>query len=111
MLREGGVCCDVRFAEHKGHALEIASRGVSEGYGTIVAVGGDGTVNEVVNAVVGSKVAVAALPLGAGNDFLRSLGIWTWREACRGLVGGTTRAIDLGLADYRDEAGDQRQRY
>ena len=111
VLREGGVCCDVRLTEHKGHALEIASRGMSEGYGTIVAVGGDGTVNEVVNAVVGSKVAVAALPLGGGNDFLRNLGIWTWEEACRGLVGGTTRDIDLGLADYRDEAGDQRQRY
>jgi diacylglycerol kinase family enzyme len=110
-LREGGVCCDVRFTEHRGHGLELASRGVSEGYETIVAVGGDGTVNEVVNAVAGSEVAVAALPLGAGNDFLRGLGIWTWEDACRALVGGATRDIDLGLAEYHDEVGDQRQRY
>ena len=111
LLRDGGLHCDVQNTEHKGHGLELARRGVSEGYGTIVAVGGDGTVNEVVNAAVGSQAVVAALPLGAGNDFLRSLGIWTWEEACQALTSGGARTIDLGLAEYQGEDGGRIQRY
>ncbi|HUW94542.1 MAG TPA: diacylglycerol kinase family protein [Anaerolineae bacterium] len=111
VLAKHGLRYDVRFTEHRGHALELARRAVSEGYETIAAVGGDGTVNEVVNAAVGSSTAVAALPLGAGNDFLRSLGIWTWEEACLALAAGDIKAIDAGLADYQDEAGERRQRY
>jgi diacylglycerol kinase (ATP) len=110
-LREGGLHCDVRYTEHEGHGLELARRGVSEGYGTIVAVGGDGTVNEVVNAAVGSETAVAALPLGAGNDFLRSLGLWTWEEACQALTSGGVTTIDLGLAEYQGQDGARVQRY
>jgi diacylglycerol kinase (ATP) len=110
-LAKSGLRYDVRFTEHKGHALELAGWAVSEGYETIAAVGGDGTVNEVVNAAVGSSTAVAALPLGAGNDFLRSLGIWTWEEACLALVAGEVKAIDIGLADFQDEDGERRQRY
>jgi diacylglycerol kinase (ATP) len=111
MLREHGLGFEVHLTEHKGHAVELASRAVSDGYATIVAVGGDGTVNEVVNAVVGSSAALAALPLGANNDFLRSLGIWSWREACRVLAAGEVRPIDAGLAVFEDEAGKPSQRY
>jgi diacylglycerol kinase (ATP) len=110
-LKDGGLHCDVRYTEHEGHGLELARRGVSEGYGTIVAAGGDGTVNEVVNAAVGSQSVVAALPLGGGNDFLRSLGIWTWEEACQALSSGGVRTVDLGLAEYQGEDGSRLQRY
>lgn len=111
VLREHGLDCVARFTEHKGHAEELAHQAVLDGYGTIVAVGGDGTVNEVVNAVVGSSTALAALPLGANNDFLRSLGIWSWREACQVLAAGEVRPLDVGLAEYQDEGGERRQRY
>ena len=111
VLRKHGLRFEVRFTERQGHAEELASRGVSDGYGTIVAVGGDGTVNEVVNAVVGSSAALAALPLGANNDFLRSLGIWNWKEACDVLAAGEFRPLDVGLAEYQDEAGERKQRY
>jgi diacylglycerol kinase (ATP) len=111
VLAKHGLPYDVRFTEYRGHARELAHRAVSEGYETVVAVGGDGTVNEVVNAAAGSSTVVAALPLGAGNDFLRSLGIWTWEEACLTLLAGKIEAIDVGLAEYRGEAGEQRQRY
>jgi diacylglycerol kinase (ATP) len=111
VLAKRGLAYDVRFTEYRGHALELARLGVSEGYETIAAVGGDGTVNEVVNAAVGSSTAVGALPLGAGNDFLRSLGIWTWEEACLTLVAGEIEAIDVGLAEYQGEAGERSQRY
>jgi diacylglycerol kinase (ATP) len=111
VLAKHGLRYDVQFTEYRGHALELARRAVLEGYETIAAVGGDGTVNEVVNAAVGSSTAVAALPLGAGNDFLRSLGIWTWEEACLAVAAGDVKAIDAGLAGYQDEAGERRQRY
>jgi diacylglycerol kinase (ATP) len=110
-LRQLGVPCDLDFTERKGHGIELASQGVTEGYEIIVAVGGDGTVNEVVNGVVGSKVVVFSIPLGAGNDFLRSLGIWTWREACQILAEGEVTQIDLGLVEYQDEAAGLRRRY
>jgi YegS/Rv2252/BmrU family lipid kinase len=110
-LKGLGVRYDQQFTERKGHATALARQGVADGYETVVAVGGDGTVNEVVNGLVGSPAAVFSLPLGAGNDFLRSLGIWTREEACRVLAEGGTKSIDAGLADYEDEAGERRQRY
>ncbi|MGB3904062.1 MAG: diacylglycerol kinase family protein [Anaerolineae bacterium] len=106
-----GVHCALKFTEHKGHGMELASRGVAEGYRTIVAVGGDGTVNEVVNGVAGSEAAVFSIPVGAGNDFLRSIGIWTWEEACCVLAEGHFTHVDLGLAEYQDDAGQRKQRY
>jgi diacylglycerol kinase (ATP) len=106
-----GVRTDVWFTEHQGHGAELAHRGLSEGYATIVAVGGDGTVNEVVNGTAGSGVAVGALPLGANNDFLRSLGVWTWQQACDVVAQGVERQLDLGLAEYQNEAGERRRRH
>jgi diacylglycerol kinase (ATP) len=106
-----GVRTDVWFTERQGHGAELAHRGLSEGYGTIVAVGGDGTVNEVVNASVDSDVAVGVLPLGANNDFLRGLGVWTWQQACRVIAQGVERELDVGLAEYHDQEGRRRWRY
>ena len=111
VLRQHGLRFDVRLTDRKGHALELASQGVAEGYETMVAVGGDGTVNEMVNAVVGSSVTLGALPLGANNDFLRSLGIWSWQEACEVLAAGEVRPLDAALAEYQDEGGERKQRY
>ena len=111
ILERLGVHCALKFTEHKGHGMELASRGVAEGYRTIVAVGGDGTVNEVVNGVAGSEAAVFSIPLGAGNDFLRRVRIWTWEEACRVLAEGHFTHVDMRLAEYQDDAGQRKQRY
>lgn len=110
ILERLGVHCALKFTEHKGHGMELASRGVAEGYRTIVAVGGDGTVNEVVNGVAGSEAAVFSIPLGAGNDFLRRVRIWTWEEACRVLAEGHFTHVDMRLAEYQDDAGQRKQR-
>jgi diacylglycerol kinase (ATP) len=110
-LRASGMDCDLRYTKAKGHGMELAAEGVAQGFRTIVAVGGDGTMNEVVNGVIGSDTMVSSIPLGAGNDFLRSLGIGTWADACRVLADESFTQIDLGLALYQDEAGRPRQRY
>ena len=55
------------FSEYGGHAKEIAAKAASEDYEAIIAVGGDGTFNEVAAALVNTPVAIGVLPIGSGN--------------------------------------------
>jgi diacylglycerol kinase (ATP) len=75
---------------------------VVEGAELLVAVGGDGTVNEVANGLVGAERAeLAVIPRGTGGDFVRTFGISSKLEdAVRVALGGRTRTIDLGHAGY-----------
>ncbi|MFH1597910.1 MAG: diacylglycerol kinase family protein [Patescibacteria group bacterium] len=57
------------------HATELARQAASSGYPVIIAAGGDGTVNEVVNGLVGSDSVLGVLPLGSGNDFSKNLAL------------------------------------
>ncbi len=61
--------------EYPGHASEIARKAREQGYELILAMGGDGTVNEVASQLVGSECAFGVVPSGSGNGFARSLGI------------------------------------
>lgn len=61
--------------EHAGHATELARQAVRENYYSVVACGGDGTVNEVAAGVCGSRVIMGIVPLGSGNGLARHLGI------------------------------------
>lgn len=65
----------VRFTEYPGHAGELASESVASGIKTIVAVGGDGTVNEIASALAGSKSNLGIIPCGSGNGLARHLHI------------------------------------
>jgi len=111
VLKSLALRYDKQFTDHSGHARVLAERAVSERYELVVAVGGDGTVNEVVNGIVGSSATLGALPLGSNNDFLRSLGISTWQEACLILAKGSEAQLDLGLAEYVQEDGREASRY
>ena len=82
------------------------------GAGLVVAVGGDGTLNEVVNGVVGSTAELATIPLGTGMDFGRTYGLPTrFDDAVRIAAGGTPRTIDAGLVHYRAWSGAEESRY
>ena len=72
-------------------------------------VGGDGSVNEVVNGIAGREgVEIAVIPRGTGWDFARSLGIpHATDKAIAVALGGQARAIDLGRATYRPWAGGE----
>ncbi len=66
---------EVRFTEFRGHAAEIARQCVADGVDVVVAVGGDGTVNEVAGALVGTETALGIVPCGSGNGLARHLRI------------------------------------
>jgi diacylglycerol kinase family enzyme len=66
---------DVAETKGPGHAVELARLGVESGVGLVVALGGDGTVNEAANGLAGSDVPLAVVPAGGVNVFARSLGI------------------------------------
>ena len=63
----------MRMTEHRGHAAEMAKQCVAEGIDIVVAVGGDGTVNEVARSIVHTKTALAIIPCGSGNGLARHL--------------------------------------
>jgi diacylglycerol kinase (ATP) len=67
--------CTIEFTRDRGHATELAQRAVDEKFDMAFAVGGDGTVNEVAQGLIGSPVAMGILPKGSGNGLARHLGI------------------------------------
>ena len=93
------VEAELNATDHGVHLLELVGRGVEEGYSRFLAVGGDGTVNLVVNALLQSAwkhpPTIGVLPSGTGCDLIRSFGIsQDLEEAANHLVGEETAALD-----------------
>jgi YegS/Rv2252/BmrU family lipid kinase len=89
----------------EGDAVTLATEAVDEGYQTLVAAGGDGTINEVVRGIdqAGAleNVTLGVLPLGTGNNFAQQIGIPDIDTAFEVLRDGERRRIDIGRADGR----------
>ena len=86
--------------QRAGEARHLAARAVTEGYRVVVAAGGDGTINEVINGLGASGAALGVLPLGTVNVFARELGIPRRVEAAWAVIeNGRTRTIDLARAE------------
>ncbi len=74
-LKEYAITGDIVLTEYHGHATELAEKYASEGYGYIIAVGGDGTMNEVAKALLEKEnIVTGIIPAGTGNDFVQILG-------------------------------------
>jgi diacylglycerol kinase (ATP) len=107
-----GLSGETLFSERPGHLIQLARRAVDEGARLVVAVGGDGTLNEVVNGIAGSDVELATIPLGTGMDFGRTYGIPTrFEDAVRVAVDGAIRPIDAGRVRYRTWEGTDAERW
>jgi diacylglycerol kinase (ATP) len=91
----------VRSTGSPGEAGALAERAVAQGYGTIVAAGGDGTINEVVNGMGGSHVTFGILPVGTMNVFATELGIPqnNLAKAWQVIKQGCIRQVDLPRAN------------
>ena len=87
----------IRFTQYAGHASLIAQQAVEQGYDVCVAVGGDGSINEVAQSLVGTETALAVIPYGSGNGFGRHLHIppRDVKGAINVLNTGKTVKIDL----------------
>jgi YegS/Rv2252/BmrU family lipid kinase len=107
-----GLAGETRFSERPGHLISLARSAVDDGATVVVAVGGDGTLNEVVNGVAGRDVDLATIPLGTGMDFGRTYGIPTkFDDAVRVALEGTPRTIDAGRVSFRTWAGEDAERW
>lgn len=99
-LKENGFNFEVRYTSHHGEAVELAQKAADNGAELIVSVGGDGTVNEIVNGIMKSKndPPLGIIPLGWANDFIKSTNIPSdIIEACKILIKGKTKKIDIGV--------------
>lgn len=107
-----------RLTERRGDATGLARDFLRDGFDVIVAVGGDGTINEVANAFfegdkpVRPESVLGILSLGTGGDFRRSLAMDTrLGEAIEVLAAGVPLAIDVGKAVFRGPSGSSESRY
>lgn len=97
--REGA---ELRLTERPGHAGELAREAMAARCGLVVAVGGDGTVNEVAAALTGTETVLGIVPAGSGNGLGRALGLHLPPAAALAVLRcGRPRRIDTGLADGR----------
>ena len=87
--------------QYKGEATSAARKAAAD-HDVVVAVGGDGTVNEVFNGIVGTEAIFGIIPAGTGNGFAQEFDLPTQpEEACKVLVEGYIREIDVGKANDR----------
>lgn len=101
-LYSHGIACDIGFLHTVGEGEKLAVRAVERGYDMVVAAGGDGTVNDVANGMVGSGVPLGLLPIGTVNVLARDLNVpLELSESIRVLAEGDVKNIDLGCADGR----------
>ncbi len=101
-LTERGVPTELRLTRRVGHATELAREAASAGYDQVIAAGGDGTVNDVIQALAGYRTALGVLPMGTVNVWAREMGIGlNASEARETLLNGVRRRVDLGRAGQR----------
>jgi diacylglycerol kinase (ATP) len=102
-LEKAGLKIDIALANPKEEATPIARRAVKDGYKTVIAMGGDGTIEAVMRGMVGSKVRLGIIPAGSENNIAKSLGISTdLEEACTLIATDNTLKLDLGQVKTRN---------
>lgn len=96
-LEQKGATVELYLTGQRGDALMAAKGAQVEGFDTVVAMGGDGTLNEVVNGLAGSSMHLGVIPLGTVNVFALEAGIPTDPlKACDVILNGIPRKISLG---------------
>lgn len=117
LLAKHGISYDYAFTEHKYHAVEITVKAINNGYSKIIAMGGDGTLNEVVNGIFIQKkiapteITVGVIAVGTGNDWFRMYSIpLDYSNCIQAIAKGKTFKQDIGRVEYY-ESMVQNHRY
>ena len=105
LLQSAGLRFEHDLTEAPGHARELAKSAAKKGYELVVSVGGDGTINEVVNGLYDagniSDVMLGIIGTGTGSDYIRTIGIpRAYQEACLSLKSPRKFAVDIGVVEY-----------
>ena len=115
--------CPHAFTEGPMHAAEVTRRALGEGHDLVIVVGGDGTINEVVNGFFAEPrpgelarplkpdAALGILPRGTGGDLRRTLGLDGDLGRCSLRLKGERRRVDVGRVDFETDSGAPSSRY
>ncbi|MDD5127712.1 MAG: diacylglycerol kinase family lipid kinase [Dehalococcoidales bacterium] len=107
LLKSLGMPFEHEFTEAPGHATELASNAVKQGYQQVVSVGGDGTMNEIINGLYSAggngDVALGIIGTGTGGDYSRTIGLHCpYPEICQRLLKPHRRKVDIGIVEYQN---------
>ncbi len=112
-LARHGVEHDAEVTSSAGHAVQLAQQAIASGHRRLLALGGDGSFNELVNGLVAQQevpletVLAAVAPLGTGNDWAHAMQVPDNPDLlAAAMARGRSRRVDLGIAEARGAAGD-----
>jgi len=95
-LKSQDYTVEYSFTSHPGHATELATKASADGFDLVVAVGGDGTVNEVAQGLIGTNTVMGIIPMGSGNGLARELKIsMNMLKSARTLINGVNLQLDV----------------
>jgi diacylglycerol kinase (ATP) len=115
-LRASKQTCKLRFTRHENHAVELTRWAVKQGYKQLIVIGGDGTLNEVINGIFSSNcsstedIIIAAIPSGNGNDWVRQWNITNKTNLTDYFLSGKRIFVDVGRITEK-ESPEKQQRY
>ncbi|MEI6061013.1 MAG: diacylglycerol kinase family protein [Bacteroidota bacterium] len=117
-LTAAGISFVNVFTEHRGHAVVLSRKYIENGYRNIIVVGGDGTLNEVVNGIFTqahvptNEITLAMIPVGTGNDWCRTFGIpGDYKQAIKLITRQEIFVQDTGAIKYISSEGGEKTRY
>jgi diacylglycerol kinase (ATP) len=117
-LLKAGIQISEQFTTRAGEAITLTREAITNGVQLIIAVGGDGTINEVVNGyldkegqAINPQAGIGILPSGTGSDFRRSVGLLRQEDAIRAIRHAEPRLMDAMQVDYQDREGKSVTRF
>jgi len=116
LFEKSDISVSARFTERKGHAIEFTREAISDGYRKFISVGGDGTLNEIVNGIFTQDVCptkdtvMGMIPVGTGNDWGRMFGIpLVYEGSVKVISDNKIMPHDVGTLTYFSADGQQKR--
>lgn len=106
LLQNKGIQFEIKTSEFPGHAIQLAQEFDQSKYDSIVAVGGDGTLFEMLNGLLKANpnfdLPIGQIPVGTGNSFIKDLDIHSIEDAIEKIAAGKTKKVDVGFFKYAE---------